>query len=61
MFGIGALKRRVKVLEDKIASMERIKACAEGKHNWQMVESSLGGSPWIRCSSCYAIPPEEKK
>lgn len=50
------LKRRVRALEEKIAKMEREKACANGKHDWQMIESSTGGLPFIRCAACYATP-----
>jgi hypothetical protein len=59
MFEISKLKRRVKALEEKIASMEQVKFCAEGKHDWEMVESGLGKTPWIRCSACY-VTPENK-
>lgn len=57
MFGIKALKFRVKELEERVDNLVQKELCKNGSHKWEM--RANGGEPYIICPHCYKQPAKE--
>jgi len=53
-------KAKLRNLEDRIAQIEQKELCAQGKHKWEVHKSYLGDPPYVKCSACWAFPPDRK-